>query len=96
MTRDEQRDECIDAMAKAECALSGEIWEDTDEAARDDYRMNAQPLFDSLHDIVRVNPIEATEEMLMHARINSNTSPENLYRVMSAVGDLTNQPEMKP
>jgi hypothetical protein len=90
--RDEARAKCIEAMVQAyilrlkEYPLSS-IFEGFTAA------------FDSLHGIARVNPIEATEEMM--AAINLNiirgmSANEATYYDMSAAGDLTNPPETKP
>lgn len=93
-SRNEQRAKCIEAMAVADCELSGELWNELSEAAREDYRMNARPLFDSLHGLARVNPIEATKEMV-DPKVESE-GQRRTWRYMSAAGDITNPPGEKP
>ena len=69
MTRDEYREKCIETMARAAFAAYSEgaksaAFEYQPESTKR-YWINAQnAAFDSLHNVARVNPIEATEEML--------------------------------
>jgi hypothetical protein len=56
----------------------------------------ATAAFDALHGIARVVPIEATEEMIMHAALQSNTTWAYIFRVMAARGGLTNPLEKNP
>jgi hypothetical protein len=85
MTRDEHRAKCIETM---EIAGNRRISE-----GEADLRAILTSAFESLHGIARVVPIEATKEML-HAALpmSVRTNPE-LWRAMSAAGDLTNAPE---
>ena len=82
MTRDQYRYECIQAMVNAGNKFRrghGPTWD----------LMTAA--FDALHDIARVVPVEAMEEM-----IKAEYSREGQIRAwdfMSAKGDLTNPPE---
>jgi hypothetical protein len=83
MTREEHREMCIEAIHRAAMTVT---WEAAERA------------FDSLHGIVRVGPVEATEEMLHAAlpiSVRTSSDPE-LWRAMSAAGDLTNAREGKP
>jgi hypothetical protein len=97
MTRDDARAKCIEAMALAELHHEyGLVTFSPVQILEAEARATAA--FDSLHGIARVNPIEATEEMMMACSEATGLMPmwANSWRAMSAVGDLTNQPEMKP
>ena len=85
MTRDQLRQKCIDAMKIAvPSAVRAEIaewW--LDEILND--------LFDSLHGLVRVVPIEATEEMLQewYNSWSPSSDAKDAFNAMAAAGDLT-------
>ncbi len=99
MTRDEQRAALIEAIEKAlDDRLSNYIpeWRSTDAAEEKSLIVaTAEQFLNALHDIARVNPIEATEEMLdaglMEYRLTHTLS--KTWRGMSTIGDLTNAPE---
>lgn len=93
--RDEYRARCIKAMLKAFFDTQKELGY-APKRDHPDCHICLTAAFDALHGIACVGPVEATEEMKMHARISSNTSPENLWRVMSTAGNLTSPPEKKP
>lgn len=91
MTRDEHRAKCIEAIRAAF------------EAANDDQQRF--PLlddcwaaaFDALPSAgARVDPVEATEEMMKAARDARPSTIWYMWLAMSAAGDLTNPPEGKP
>lgn len=101
MTREEHRAKCIEAMAFAWLKRRGykppyiPAW-----MVRQ--TIEEQTIaFDSLHGIVRVNPVEATGEMIEAGRAaNLEVNPteglyQRVFRAMSSRGDLTNQPEKK-
>ena len=89
MTKDEYRQKCIEAVEDTGLRLGLMINEE-----------DAQRIFDALHGLVYVNPIEATEEMI-DAGVDcgdwgpgidcdgSDASPEKCWRAMAAAGDLT-------
>ena len=81
MTRDEAREKCFEAqtLAYVKAWQAGESRLDCFRAA-----------FDTLNGIARVVPIEATEEMIMHANLSSNRGAEMMWKIMSTWGDLTN------
>ena len=91
MTRDEHRAKCIITVAMNLAIIYGghaDRWKDFEE--------EAIIILDSLHGIARVNPIEATEEMVSIAGgISHNTIDEDkeMWRAMAARADLTNPPE---
>jgi hypothetical protein len=97
MTLDEQRAKCIEAIKI--CHQTYEIGYFSD--------FHAARILDSLHGIARVDPIEATEEMLkaycgaLNIGGHGHVFPEKIkaaarWSAMSAAGDLTNPPEQKP
>lgn len=105
MTRDEHRDECILTIARAyhaqDCGDDPTAWDYRHVAWEDeppDYQKwviaLATQLLDSLRGVARVNPIEATEEMI-EAGYNAFFTPDK-WKAMSARGDLTNPPDTKP
>lgn len=86
--RDELREKCVRAMVDAGNKHKrghGTSWETMAIA------------FDSLHGLVRVNPIEATEDMQIAGveADNNDSHLRGVWRVMSAAGDLTNAPEKR-
>ena len=115
MTRDEHRAKCIEAMARSICWLwfmqdiapSGVSWTDDEISEKVDqywqeYTDEATIHFDALHDIARVDPIEATGKMIAASDIYwqsefpgfpTMADVEGMWRAMSAAGDLTNAPE---
>jgi hypothetical protein len=85
--RDEHRAKCFEAM---ECAWPASV--------RVPPREALIAAFDALHGIARVNPIEATEEMVKAGRFadtNEGYYFSELWRAMSITGDLTDPPEGK-
>ena len=91
MTRDEQRNACIEAMK--ESARSGQfqikigLWSNPDLVAL------FTAAFNAIHGIAFVNPIEATYEMLVEGDMCPAAAGK--WRAMAAAGDLTNTPEKK-
>lgn len=82
MTRDEHREKCFDAMEAA-------YWRAFDKS--DKVRDYLAAAFDSLHGLAHVNSVEATElPDYVEAMF------QEVWRAMSAAGDLTNLPEQKP
>lgn len=83
MTRDEYRDGYRKACADA--IADAMIHEPT-----------AYSILDSLHDVARLCPIGATEEM-MKAGKSVSLSPvcDLIWQAMSAAGDLTNAPRRR-
>ena len=85
VTRDEARAKCLEAMETAWIKSGANNLKVADAMAA---------AFDALNGIARVDPIEATEEMidagLYYAQL------VEIWRAMSAAGDLTNGPENKP
>jgi hypothetical protein len=66
---------------------------------KNDWREEATIVLDSLHGIARVDPIEATEEMIAagsDAEGYSEGDIHGIWKAMAAAGDLTNPPETKP
>jgi hypothetical protein len=106
MTSDEHRAACIEAMCKAryesDCVFAH--WEEESEDFKENYRRKETFALDSLHDIARVVPVEATEEMHVAAKNTREADKTRglptpwgkVWRVMSAAGDLTNPQERKP
>lgn len=93
MTRDEQRAACFKAM---KVAFINPEWPGIPHLSNDEiFTIRISSAFDSLHGLARVNPIEATEEMLFAAR-NYFADGLGAYEAISAAGDLTNPPEKKP
>lgn len=104
MTRHKQRirNACIEAMARAyygdddQWARIPEHWQEKELA-------KAGRVFDALHDLATVHPVEATEEIIAAGNDEGGSdygmSEEDLrllWRAMSAAGDLTNPQEKKP
>jgi hypothetical protein len=88
MTRDEHRAKCIEAMAAEISSVCA--WPDNRSVEA------AIRAFDSLHGIARVDPIEATEEMMTAGRVRTGIGDRHIiWTAMSAAGDLTNPPEGK-
>jgi hypothetical protein len=100
LTRDEHRAKCIEAMKVS--ARNGPLQTNGKIA----YFSNAELVelftaaFDSLHGIVRVDPIEATEEMIDEYALaewsEDHEDVKSVWRNMSAAGDLTNPLEKQP
>src|SRR6266550_4472626 len=99
MTRDEQRNECIEVMDRAFMSVAWRhICPDVFEQRR--IKKGIAAAFDSLHGIARVNPIEATESIIKaayHPNGELDDVPmatiEECWEEMSAAGDLTKPPE---
>ncbi len=91
MTLDEHRAKCIEAMCRVRVKQSDPslnmIWQDFFE--------EMMTIFDSLHGIARVVPVEATDEMIEELCSTGLYDDEanQLWRAASRVGDLTNPPE---
>jgi hypothetical protein len=92
VTHDEHRAKCIEAMelAYADRVTKGN-WQ---------FRDLMIAVFDALHNVARVNPIEATNKMVEAG--SEKCGPEygwigsiSIWNAMSAAGDLTNPPEDK-
>lgn len=69
-------------------------WETMSPGLRKGLLENQLVAFDAQHGIVRVNPIEATEEMLTAAQMEAGDLCESyeyadLFRATSVAGDLT-------
>lgn len=73
MTKDELRKQCIGAIKRS---LTNRI----------SLHEDAEAAFDALHGLVRVVPIEATEEM---NQVYWRSSAGKLFDAMAAAGDLT-------
>jgi hypothetical protein len=92
--RAEARAQCIDTATDAfiqqwfGCSKIGH-------RLREEVKMAITAAFDALHGLARVNPIEATEEMVEIAYDNGGLFHDGIKRrfdAMSAAGDLTNPP----
>lgn len=98
MTRDEQRAAIIKAMAIAAYATEYDSesypWGNQSEYTRETLITAQTAAFDAQHDLARVNPIEATEEMvsagLRHREISQGWLAET-FESMAAAGRLTNK-----
>lgn len=100
MTRDAERAQCIDAMAKAICKSQGRDPDELIEFGTEpysplwgNYTLEATSAFDALHGLARVCSVEATEEMLIAGSLQS-TLP-GIWHAMTTSGALTNEPETK-
>jgi len=95
MDKSELREKVIEAMAVAIAeSFDGLVWDELPDQWRQPYRDAAKAVLDALHGIVRVNPPEATEEMLDAATTVFMCDP-NIYREIAAAGDIT-QPKDTP
>jgi hypothetical protein len=95
MTRDQQRNACFEKMA---VARADGLWIAFTKEQRRSFIEDEKRVFDSLHGIARVNPVEATDEMLLAASEFDENSQQvccAIWRAMSTKGRLTNPPEVK-
>jgi hypothetical protein len=92
MTPAEDRAQCIEAMALEELRYEHGLVTFSPQTIAI-AKEKAAHILDSLHGIARVNPIEATEEMVDAAFHCGSAEYEDIFRAMAARGDLTNPPE---
>ena len=89
MTRDEHRAKCIEAMREA----YGKAWSQS-KTKKFSWQSGLTAAFDALHGVAFIDPIEATEDMVLAGL--SKFTVRQRWRAMSARGDLTNPPEETP
>jgi hypothetical protein len=91
MTRDEHRAKYIEAIAD-ELEPDWRRLQKIDWAHGIVVLRKAARIFDSLHGIARVVPVEATQEMEL--KTSMDISGRRNFDIMSAAGDLTNDPDV--
>lgn len=98
MTSDELRQQCIDAMeVAADNALPCLCDKDGHPISPGDFHAAIEAAFDAMHGLVRLEPPEATPEMIeagamkvsYPAYSEAGRVATNVWRVMAAAGDLT-------